>query len=241
MIGVMDLSTDGPVEVEPTTDAFIQKANDEMARLVQRETELAVREAELRRERAALKPRIDALQKSIHMYREVMGLPGEGPTVADEAESGPDSTIADRAYQTMRSRGGRMRVADIAIELGVEYATAYSSLIRDARFLKGDPGEFVLGPSDGEVLKVVAEYQMRNPPPRFVRLGGLAEDRHWTLQLNSLIKRGLLIPYQVANPKTPEHPVTAVRVNTAAPEAQGMLGKAAKELDELDYDISDTA
>lgn len=250
----MDADTGAGVGVEPDDDPFIKKANDELARLFQEEAQLAEREAEVRRERAAHKLRIEALQKSLQMYREVMGLAVAVQSAAYDTDHGFDSTIADRAYQLMRSRGGRMRVAEIADELAAlrgddgtsvsksDYATVYSSLARDARFTKAAPGEFQLGPTDEEVLREVADRQMRDQPPgRFVGLNFLAEQRGWQAKLADLIKRGLLVTYQVANPKTPEHPVTAIRVNDAAPEVRRMLGGGASELDGLDYETAKTA
>lgn len=50
----------------------------------------------------------------------------------------------------------------------------------------------------------MADLQLRNPPPRFVGLKSLANDRGWQGPLGSLIDRGPLITYLVPNPKAPE-------------------------------------
>ena len=49
--------------------------------------------------------------------------------------------------------------------------------------------------------------------------------------LDSAIKKRLILTHKVQNPKSPQFPVTSIRVNRLMPEVQAVLGHAKKDLD----------
>lgn len=49
--------------------------------------------------------------------------------------------------------------------------------------------------------------------------------------LNSAIEKRLILTNKVQNPKSPQFPVTSIRVNRLMPEVQAVLGHPKKDLD----------
>lgn len=239
-------STAKPGVTDPQQDDFLARADEQLTRLKVDKSRLLEQEADLRRRRQEIEREIDDLEASLDVYRRVMGVrpsPTHPATPTAEPEGG---TIAEIAQALMAERGGGIRVADLVSELPRHrgdrsvpaYATVYSVLNRDKRFVKAGPGEFRIVPADESVLEEVARRQLQFRPPRaFVGLNYLANELGWHGKLDELIKRGLLLRYAVDNPKNPDFPTTAIRVATEVPEARAMLPTdLVDELDDLDYE-----
>lgn len=64
-------------------------------------------------------------------------------------------------------------------------------------------------------------------PPRAAKLG----DVEWQSALRSAIDKRLILTSKIPNPKSPQFPVTSIRLNRLMPEVQKVLGKNKAELD----------
>lgn len=245
---MIDMLAMGGIMAAMEHDDFLARADEQLTRLKVDKARLLEQEADLRRRRQEVEREIDDLEASLDVYRRVMGVrpsPTRPATPTAEPEGG---TIAEIAQALMAERGGSIRVADLVSELPrlrgdrsvPAYATVYSLLSRDKRFVKAGPGEFRIVPTDEMVLEEVARRQLQFKPPRaFVGLNYLANEHGWHGKLDDLIKRGLLLTYRVDNPKNPDFPTTAIRVAIEDPEARAMLPKdLVDELDALDYEAA---
>ncbi len=56
-------------------------------------------------------------------------------------------------------------------------------------------------------------------------------DVHWEEAIRSAIEKRLILTGKVQNPKSPQFPVTTIRLNRLMPEVQEMLGLTKKDLD----------
>jgi hypothetical protein len=56
-------------------------------------------------------------------------------------------------------------------------------------------------------------------------------DMEWQSALRSAIDKRLILTSKIANPKSPQFPVTSIRLNRLMPEVQGVLGKRNADLD----------
>ncbi len=219
-----------PAAHEGGGDAFARHVAEEVASLRREEERLRAEEEALRTRAGELRKRISELLLAVDVYRREMGL-----TVPESAPVGEEGggRWADVAYAVMVPRG-RMKVADLVEELVArqargrvpgraepKYATVYSSLKRDARFVSVGAGEFeIRSPADEEVLRVVAQAQIEH---EFAGLKFLADRHGWHMKLAELIERGMLEKYQVPNRKNPEFPTSALRVVTESPEVRALL------------------
>ena len=56
-------------------------------------------------------------------------------------------------------------------------------------------------------------------------------DVHWEAAIRSGIEKRLILTSKVPNPKSPQFPVTSIRLNRLMPEVQAALGQPKKDLD----------
>jgi len=133
-------------------DAFIKKVNDELRDMGKKEAKLH-RDAEaIRQQLSQIRQRRTELDRSLGVYRDVMGVGQEGAASAFE-EASADETIADVAHRILTQRGGSMPVPAIVRELKAlgklkgggtsgraDYATTYQAIRRDDRFAMSQEG-----------------------------------------------------------------------------------------------------
>jgi hypothetical protein len=95
------------------------------------------------------------------------------------------------------------------------------------------------GTPDGELSEIVLSLRSAEKNPKFREFVALKLFRDQFLSdtsyrwaqtpegrdrvLRSAIEQGLILRHQVPNPKSPEHPVTAIRVNNAHPTVEALL------------------
>jgi len=138
------------------SDDFLTRIEDDLQALTVRDDDLAGQEEAIRQERGGLRLRIADLSRLRDGYREYMGMHAITQVESAPMDTPPArGTIADMAYALIQQRGGRMRVADILVELTQlgklkgshgEYGTVFRTLARSPRFVKLGPGEFGLAP-----------------------------------------------------------------------------------------------
>ncbi len=137
-------------------DDFEDRAERQLRDLEREEAALAAQEEGVRRKRDELQQKINKLELSLDVYREVMERQNGGA----EPEStffGPeirDGTIAEMAEAVIRREGGVARVSDVVhvlLDRGKltrngrrGYSTVYSILFRDPRFKRVAQGTFAL-------------------------------------------------------------------------------------------------
>ena len=56
-------------------------------------------------------------------------------------------------------------------------------------------------------------------------------DIHWQNAIRSAIEKRLILVGKVPNPKSPQFPVTSIRLNRLMPDVQEVLGHAKRDLD----------
>jgi chromosome segregation ATPase len=137
------------------SDPFVKKVTTEMRDMEKLEQKLR-RDAESIRERLAqMRQRRTELERSLAVYREMMGGGQEVSTVIEAT-----GTIAEVALRILRESGEPKTINDLVVELKslgklkggggasgrADYATVYQALRRDDRFVKGDNGEFSPAP-----------------------------------------------------------------------------------------------
>jgi hypothetical protein len=143
----------------PETDAFVKKVTSEIRDMERREEKLK-RDAEaIRLSLGEMRQRRVELDRSLAVYREVMGV---GEAVASPEV--PEGTIADVALKILRDMGRPATVGYLVAELQAlgklkgggasgraDYGTVYQALNRDPRFLRVGKGEFSPAPEGPSV------------------------------------------------------------------------------------------
>lgn len=132
------------------TDAFVKKVVAELHEMERREQKLHREADSIRQQLAQLRQRRAELDRSLTVYRDVMGVGQEGVAAAEAVEG----TIADVAFRVLRENGGPMTIGSLVSELQrlgklksggasgrADYATVYAAIRRDDRFLKVGKGE----------------------------------------------------------------------------------------------------
>ncbi len=132
------------------TDAFVKKVTSELRDMERREQKLRKEAEAIREELAGMRSHRTELDRSLAVYRKVMGI-GEG-AIAVEA---PEGTIADVALKVLIDKGGPRSVGYLVSELQAlgklkgggtsgraDYGTVYQAISRDDRFVKVGKGEF---------------------------------------------------------------------------------------------------
>jgi hypothetical protein len=144
-----------------TNGDFVKRVETELRDLNKREKKLLDQEDTLKKQRAELRARAAELNRSLAVYRQVMGMePSEPEEAAMPTGEVTEGTIADVAFEVVHRVGGTMRTSDIATELvrlgkltgkdsRVDYSTVYRSLMRDSRFMPAGKGEFSVVASSG--------------------------------------------------------------------------------------------
>jgi len=69
------------------------------------------------------------------------------------------------------------------------------------------------------------------PSEPFAPGGFQPTDVHWHEAIRSAIEKRLILTAKVQNPKSPQFPVTSIRLNRLMPEVQEILGLSKKDLD----------
>lgn len=146
-----------------TTD-FVDEVERRLADLRREEVALAAQEEGVRRKRGEIRQRMNELEATIRVYREVMNQPAPPvtPTVG-LFENVPMGTIGNMAFEIMQRVGQPMKVADVARALVAagklqseaegdrgNYGTVYGTLLRDRRFTKVGTGAFGLAATNGQ-------------------------------------------------------------------------------------------
>lgn len=135
------------------------KARDQLRELRAQDDQLAATMDGLIRKREELGKRMEGLERSLTVYREVMGIE-DHPQLNVLGEI-PTGTIAAMAEAVIVRSGGSARVADIATVLSDQgklksgsgrsgYGTVYSILSRNPRFRKASEGVFTLARFDAQ-------------------------------------------------------------------------------------------
>lgn len=132
-------------------DAFVKKVTSELRDMDRREHKLRRDAESIREQIAQMKQRRAELDRSLAVYRDVMGV-GQEVDAPIEASEG---TIADLALKVLRENGGPMTVNALVPELQklgklqgggasgrANYATLYQAIRRDDRFRKVGPEGF---------------------------------------------------------------------------------------------------
>jgi hypothetical protein len=142
-------------------EEFVTRVRDQLRSLRVQDDQLAATEEGIQRKRAELGARIQAYERSLEVYREVMGEQNEAkpPTSLFGEDDQKGLTIAEMAQAIIARGGGEARIADIAKELirvgkvkdegRTGYATVYSILNRDRRFRRVGGGVFSLASWNG--------------------------------------------------------------------------------------------
>lgn len=132
---------------------FLSKARNQLRELTSQVDQVAATVDGLIRKRDELKSRIETLESSIEVYRDVMGVENEARPQIGLFGDIPNGTIAEMAEAVMVGAGGKAHVraiVDALVEQGKikggrsGYSTVYSILHRSARFEKAGEGTFTL-------------------------------------------------------------------------------------------------
>lgn len=171
----------------PPMDSFLDRVTAEMTEVARAEAALAAQEDGIRRRRAELSERLNALATSAAMYREVMGIDKPEAPSRPLFEEGalPKGSVSEMAYAAIQKHGSPMQVADVTKALIAaqkfdgndyrqHYATTYGILTKDKKFVKVAPGQFEIRERarvypDSERIKAVTEGRgnglSSEPPP----------------------------------------------------------------------------
>jgi hypothetical protein len=137
------------------SDPFVKKVTSELHDMEKKEQKLR-RDAEgIREQLAQMRQRRTELERSLMVYRDMMGVGQEGSSTIEV-----QGTIADVAFRVLRESGGPRTVNDLVVELKTlgklkggggasgrgAYATVYQAISRDTRFVKVGAGEFSPAP-----------------------------------------------------------------------------------------------
>lgn len=135
---------------------FLTKARDQLRDVKSQDDQVAATMDGLARKRDELRGRIEALESSIEVYRDVMGIEGEAKPQIGLFGDIPTGTIAEMAEAIIVGAGGTAHVRAIVDALADRgkikgggrsgYSTVYSILHRSARFQKAGEGTFTLAP-----------------------------------------------------------------------------------------------
>jgi hypothetical protein len=155
-------------------ESFIEITERNIERLMDEDGHLEATARGIEQRRAELRREIEKGLTALDYYRQVMGVPANltSSRVAQQGDATPVSvkvveprrhrrgqgeTVADRVEDFMKANGNEALVADVAahlIEMGLYpederqglYRRVYSTMLRDKRFYKVEPGKFGLVP-----------------------------------------------------------------------------------------------
>ena len=120
------------------------------------------------------------------------------------------------------------------IDFQISQTAAREALAKPENFSKGAPG---LHPAEADLLRALDRAESR-PGWNFVplkkfrdeilpqeHLPSMPTDVHHRSVLTSVIEKKLVLVGKVPNPKSPQFPVTTIRLNRLMPEVKGVLGQ----------------
>lgn len=136
------------------SDPFVRKVTSEMREMEKRESKLRRDADNIREQLVHMRQRRTELDRSLAVYRDMMGVGQESSAPAEV-----QGTIADVALRVLRESGGPKTVNELAAELRAmgklkgggtsgraDYATVFSAISRDDRIVKVGPGSFSPAP-----------------------------------------------------------------------------------------------
>jgi len=119
------------------------------------------------------------------------------------------------------------KIAGPAVPHGAEMKSSSESL--EAKLLRAlDRAESTPGWNFVSLRKFRDEILPREP---FAPGAFQPTDVHWQEAIRVAIEKRFILVAKVPNPKSPQFPVTSIRVNRLMPEVQEMLGQPRKDLD----------